>query len=64
MAKTKMTARPVPAVVELSERRGERAPDAPVSPVPDPEVAAKPTRSRFTAEYKLRILREAERWGR
>jgi transposase len=57
MAKTKMTGRPVPAVVELSERR---APDAPVSPVPDPEVAAKPTRRRFTAEYKLRILREAE----
>jgi transposase len=55
-----MRARPVPAVVELSERRGERAPDAPAVPVPDPEVPAKPTRRRFTAEYKLRILREAE----
>ena len=32
----------------------------PVAPVPDPEVAAKPTRRRFTAEYKLRVLREAE----
>lgn len=31
-----------------------------LTPVPDPEVAAKPTRRRFTAEYKLRILREAE----
>jgi transposase-like protein len=31
-----------------------------VSRVPDPEVAAKPTRRQFTAEYKLRILREAE----
>lgn len=39
-------------------------PDKPVGPelaaVPDPEVAAKPTRRQFTAEYKLRILREAE----
>ena len=29
--------------------------------VPDPAVAAKPQRRRFTAEYKLRILREVER---
>ncbi len=29
--------------------------------VPDPEVPAKPTRRRFPTEYKLRILREAER---
>jgi transposase len=28
--------------------------------VPDPEVAAKATRRRFTAEYKLRVLREAD----
>jgi hypothetical protein len=28
--------------------------------VPDPEVSAKPTRRRFIAEYKLRILRETE----
>ena len=27
---------------------------------PDPEVVAKPTRRRFPAEYKLRILREPE----
>jgi transposase len=29
--------------------------------VPDPEVEARPKRRRFTAEYKARILREAER---
>jgi transposase len=29
--------------------------------VPDPAVEAKPVRRRFTAEYKLRILREVER---
>ena len=28
--------------------------------VPDPEVEAKATRRRFTAEFKLRILREAD----
>lgn len=27
---------------------------------PDPEVASRPTRRRFTAEYKATILREAE----
>ena len=30
-------------------------------PVPDPAVPEKPVRRRFTAEYKLRILREADR---
>ncbi len=29
--------------------------------VPDPEVPAKAQRRKFTAEYKLRIVREAER---
>ena len=29
--------------------------------VPDPAVEAKPKRRRFTAEYKLRILREVDR---
>ncbi len=28
--------------------------------IPDPEVVAKPERRRFTAEYKYRILQEAE----
>lgn len=31
-----------------------------VEEVPDPEVEARPHRRRFTAEYKARILREAE----
>ena len=30
-------------------------------PVPDPAVEGRPMRRRFTAEYKLRILREVER---
>jgi transposase-like protein len=30
------------------------------SGVPDPELAERPRRRRFTAEYKLRVLREAE----
>ena len=29
--------------------------------VPDPEVAAKAQRRKFTAEYKLQVVREAER---
>lgn len=33
----------------------------PPTAVPDPAVEAKPQRRRFTAEYKLRILREVER---
>jgi transposase len=31
------------------------------TPTPDPEVAAKPRRRRFTAEYRLRILEEVDR---
>ena len=30
-------------------------------PMPDPAVPERPVRRRFTAEYKLRILREADR---
>jgi len=30
-------------------------------PIPDPAVSEKPVRRRFTAEYKLRILREVDR---
>jgi transposase-like protein len=49
-------------VVAEGERRGEGSTDEarPLTAVPNPEVAAKPTRRQFTAEYKLRILREAE----
>jgi len=41
------------------------APGAPATgngkSIPDPAVLEKPVRRRFTAEYKLRILREADR---
>ena len=30
------------------------------SVVPDPQVSCKPTRRRFTAEYKLKIVKEAD----
>jgi len=45
----------------------ERSDDAPGAgartrePRPDPEVVAKPTRRQFSAQYRLRILEEAER---
>lgn len=39
----------------------ERMSSASPQEVPDPEVVAQPKRRRFTAEYKLRILREADR---
>jgi transposase-like protein len=45
----------------------ERSDDAPSAGAhvpldrPDPEVVAKPKRRRFTAEYRLRILEEADR---
>ena len=35
-----------------------------MSRAPDPEVVAKPTRRQFTAEYRLRILEEADRCTR
>lgn len=41
------------AVGERSEVAGGRA-------APDPELVERPQRRRFSAEYKLRILREAE----
>jgi transposase len=55
-----------------SERRGDERSEAPGSGgsltgerdvaagPPDPEVRAKPTRRRFSAEYRLRILKEAD----
>lgn len=33
----------------------------PVAEAPDPEVSERPVRRQFTVEYKLRILREADR---
>jgi transposase len=39
----------------------ERAPIVAIRPVPpDPEVVEKPVRRKFTAEYKSRVLREAD----
>jgi len=38
----------------------ERRSSGSEEPIPDPEVVARPKRRRFTAEYKLRILREAD----
>lgn len=40
----------------LIETNGAGAP----GPVPDPELAERPKRRRFTAEYKLRILKAAD----
>ncbi len=45
------------AVGERSEAADGRAAPAGVA---DPELVERPVRRRFTAEYKLRILREAE----
>ena len=59
----------VPTILEDSERRGAERSEAPRSGesskivrelVPDPQVAAKPTRRRFSAEFKLQVLREAD----
>ena len=57
-----------------TERRGDERSEAPRSGespilerkpagpqgVPDPEVAARPKRRQFTAEYKLRVLRQVD----
>jgi transposase len=48
-------------VAEGARRATGGAPAGARPPVPDPAVEAKPVRRRFTAEYKLRILREVER---
>jgi transposase len=50
-----------PGPREGPEARSAAGPSrGPGTPTPDPEVAAKPRRRRFTAEYRLRILEEAE----
>ena len=49
------------------EERSDEAPRAEATRArraPDPEVVAKPTRRQFTAEYRLRILEEADRCTR
>ncbi len=42
------------------ERRESAGAPSPSGVVPDPELAERPRRRRFSAEYKLRVLREAE----
>ena len=46
---------------ELAEERSDEVGSAAAAAPPDPEVAAKPKRRQFTAEYRLRILEEADR---
>ena len=48
-----------PATAAATGRGGPIAGNG--KPIPDPGVPEKPVRRRFTAEYKLRILREADR---
>ena len=48
------------AVGERSQSAGASA----ASPVPDPELVERPRRRRFTAEYKLRVLTEADACSR
>lgn len=60
------------SIWEDSERRGGERSEAPRSgepsqierdAAPDPQVAAKATRRRFTSEFKLQVLREADQCG-
>ncbi len=45
----------------MSHTVASHADNKPVSaPIPDPEVVVKPKRRQFTAEYKRRILQEAD----
>ena len=46
---------------EGARRASAVSPAGAAAGVPDPAVDAKPQRRRFTAEYKLRILREVDR---
>ena len=43
----------------VGERSGGAAGGAPAAP-PDPELVERPQRRRFTAEYKINVLREAD----
>jgi transposase-like protein len=50
-----------PALALGAEERSDETPSAGASPgPPDSEVVAKPKRRRFTAEYRWRIVEEAE----
>jgi transposase-like protein len=50
----------IAAETEGARRATGVSASAPAGPVPDPEVNAHPKRRHFPAEYKLRILREAD----
>jgi transposase len=54
----------VPPTTAAAAEPGAGVPEAPAAadarPIPDPAVPEKPVRRRFTAEYKLRVLREAD----
>lgn len=61
-----------PSSLEDTERRGAERSEAPRSgeaskleraPAPDPQVATKATRRRFSSEFKLQVLREADQCG-
>ena len=56
-----MDVKGLPAPALGVEERSDEAPSAGANTAPDPEVVAKPKRRRFTAEYRLRILEEADR---
>ena len=59
-----MTLNGFPAPALGVEERSDETPSAGASrarPAPDPEVVAKPKRRQFTAQYRLRILEEADR---
>ncbi len=49
------------AGAERAEERSDEAGSTAAAAPPDPEMAAKPKRRQFTAEYRLRILEEVER---
>jgi len=55
----------VPPATAAAAAPGASGPAVPAAgngrPIPDPAVPEKPVRRRFTAEYKLRVLREADR---
>ncbi len=48
----------------VGERRQSAGASAAPLAVPDPELVQKARRRRFTAEYKLRVLTEADACGR
>ncbi len=51
---------PAPGLEGARRATGNPGARSPVGAAPDPEVTERPKRRRFTAEYKLRILREAD----